>query len=81
MKEFYINHVRFEVGDGKGQYSVAIDNDSISDYSEFALGRKPVNNTEKDATRGAILFKAFNKIFNNNWRRKHGLKMLRRNRK
>lgn len=81
MKEFYINHVHFWVGNGKEQWSIAIDNDAINDYSDFVLGRKAVENSEKDAIRGAILFSVFGKIFNNNWRRRHGLKMLRRSRK
>ena len=81
MKEFYINHVHFWVGNGKEQWSIAIDNDAISDYSEIVFGRKEVSNTEKDAIREAILFSAFGKIFNNNWRRKHGLKMIKRERK
>ena len=81
MKEFYINHVHFWAGNGKEQWSIAIDNNSISDYSEIILGRKPDNNIEKDAIRGAILFNAFSKIFNNNWRRRHGLKMIKRDRK
>lgn len=81
MKEFYINHVHFWVGNGKEELKLDRSINAVNDYARFAFGSEDVTELQKSMVRTAMTIFAIEKAHSNNWRRRHGLKMIRRNRK
>lgn len=81
MREFYINHVHFWVGNGKEEIKLDRSVDAVNDYSRFAFGREPVTELEKMTVKTKMTIFVIDKAYSNNWRRKHGLKMIKRDRK
>ena len=77
MKHFEINNISFAVGYGE-KYAIDITNERLDSVGMQILGRKPVKMGEKDYVRNAIIFKAIKYIACNNWRKRHGLPMLKR---
>lgn len=77
MKHFEINNISFDVGYGE-KYAIDITNERLDSVGMRLLGRKPVKMVEKDYVRNEIIFKAIKYIACNNWRKRHGLPMLKR---
>lgn len=78
MKDFYINHLHFQVGNGYDEFSVLITKEAIEEYSLANFGRLPASHIEKTGAVGVMAMKAIKYATNNNWRKMHGLKMLKR---
>lgn len=81
MREFYINHVHFWVGNGSYEFEADVSEESIQECALNIWGRNATSTLDKIFIKGVIVKTMFDKITCNNWRRRHGLKMLRRNRK
>ncbi len=77
MKHFEINNITFDVGYGE-QYAIDITNERLDIVGIQVLGRKPIRTVEKDYVRNGIIIKALEYITCNNWRKRHGLPMLKR---
>ena len=76
MKHFEINNISFDVGYGE-QYAIDITNERLDIVGMQILGRKPIRMVEKDYVRNGIIIKALEYIACNNWRKRHGLPMLK----
>ena len=76
MKHFEINNISFDVGRGE-QYAIDITNERLDVVGMQVLGRKPIRMVEKDYVRNGIIIKALEYIACNNWRKRHGLPMLK----
>lgn len=77
MKHFEIDNISFNVGYGE-QYAIDITNERLDIVGMQVLGRKPIRMVEKDYVRNGIIIKALEYIACNNWRKRHGLPMLKR---
>lgn len=76
MKHFEINNISFDVGCGE-QYAIDVTNKRLDIVGMQVLGRKPIRMVEKDYVRNGIIIKALEYIICNNWRKRHGLPMLK----
>ena len=76
MKHFEINNISFDVGYGE-QYAIDVTNERLDIVCMQVLGRKPRRMVEKDYVRNGIIIKALEYITCNNWRKRHGLPMLK----
>ena len=81
MKEFYINHAHFWVGNGTYEFEPDMSEEAIQELAMIIWGRKVSSTLDKIFIKGVIAKTMFDKITCNNWRRKHGLKMIKRDRK
>lgn len=76
MKHFEINNISFNVGYGE-KYAIDVTNERLDIVGMQVLGRKPIRMVEKGYVRNGIIIKALEYITCNNWRKKHGLPMLK----
>lgn len=78
MKNFCINHLHFGVGNKYNKFSTLITNEAINKYSLAKYGKVPDNFLEKDGVRAKMCIKTIKYALNNNWRKQHGLVMLKK---
>ena len=76
MKHFEINNISFDVGYGE-KYAIDVTNERLEIVGMQVLGRKPIRMIEKDYVRNSIIIKTLEYIACNNWRKRHGLPMLK----
>lgn len=76
MKHFEINNISFDVGYGE-KYAIDVTNERLEIVGMQVLGRKPIRMVEKDYVRNSIIIKVLEYIACNNWRKRHGLPMLK----
>lgn len=78
MKDFYINHLHFQVGNGRGEFSTLITKEAVEEYSLANFGELPKSHADRNTAMGIMAVKTIKYATNNNWRKMHGLKMLKR---
>lgn len=77
MKHFEINNISFDVGYGE-QFAIDNTKERLDIVGMQVLGRKPIRMVEKDYVINSMIIKALEYITCNNWRKRHGLPMLKR---
>lgn len=78
MKDFYISGLHFSVGNKYGEFSTLITNEAINNYALAKYGKMPDNFLEKNGIMGKMCIKTIEYALNNNWRKRHGLAMLKK---
>lgn len=78
MCDFYINHIHFQIGDGRGEFSTLITKEAYNEYAIAKYGKVPTNETEKCMVKSEMCLKTVWRATHNNWRKMHKLPMLKR---